>query len=110
MPHPTIAETRVLIVDDHPFMRRGLAQTIKDQPGLCVCGEAGSVAEALEIIESARPHLAVVDISLGEESGIELIQSIRQKWPEIRVLVSSMHDETLFAERALRAGALGYVN
>ncbi len=110
MPHPTIAETRVLIVDDHPFMRRGLAQTIKDQPGLSVCGEAGSVAEALEIIESAKPHLAVVDISLGEESGIELIQSIRQKWPEIRVLVSSMHDETLFAERALRAGALGYVN
>jgi DNA-binding NarL/FixJ family response regulator len=110
MPFPTIAETRVLIVDDHPFMRRGLAQTIKDQPGLCVCGEAGSAAEALEIIDSAKPQLAVIDISLGAESGIELIQSIRQKWPEIRVLVSSMHDESLFAERALRAGALGYVN
>lgn len=110
MPQPTIAETRVLIVDDHPFMRRGLAQTINDQPGLCVCGEAGSVAEALRIIDTARPQLAVVDISLGEESGIELIQAIRQKWPEIKVLVSSMHDETLFAERALRAGALGYVN
>jgi DNA-binding NarL/FixJ family response regulator len=110
MPFPTIAETRVLIVDDHPFMRRGLAQTIKDQPGLSVCGEAGSAAEALEIIESARPQLAVVDISLGAESGIELIQEIHQKWPDIRVLVSSMHDEALFAERALRAGALGYVN
>lgn len=110
MPRPSTAETRVLIVDDHPFMRRGLAQTINDQPGLEVCGEAGSVAEALTILEKVSPHLAVVDISLGNESGIELIQSIREKWPEVKVLVSSMHDETLFAERALRAGALGYVN
>jgi len=100
----------VLIVDDHPFMRRGLAQTINDQPGLEVCGEAGSVAEALKIMESCSPHLAVVDISLGAESGIELIQAIRERWPSIKVLVSSMHDETLFAERALRAGALGFVN
>jgi len=110
MRRPTMAETRVLIVDDHPFMRRGLAQTINDQPGLEVCGEAGSVAEALRIMESTNPHLAVVDISLGDESGIELIQAIREKWPETKVLVSSMHDETLFAERALRAGALGFVN
>jgi len=110
MPRPSTAETRVLIVDDHPFMRRGLAQTINDQPGLEVCGEAGSAEEALRICESTSPHLAVVDISLGNESGIELIQSIREKWPEVKVLVSSMHDETLFAERALRAGALGYVN
>lgn len=110
MRRPGSASTRVLIVDDHPFMRRGLAQTINDQPGLEVCGEAGSVAEALRIIETCQPHLAVVDISLGEESGIELVQLIRTKWPEVKVLVSSMHDETLFAERALRAGALGYVN
>jgi DNA-binding NarL/FixJ family response regulator len=110
MHRPTIAETRVLIVDDHPFMRRGLAQTINDQPGLEVCGEAGSVAEALAVLETCSPHLAVVDISLGAESGIELIQAIKEKWPAIKVLVSSMHDETLFAERALRAGALGFVN
>src|SRR5262245_8084410 len=110
MRRPSFAETRVLIVDDHPFMRRGLAQTINDQPGLEVCGEAGSVAEALQLMETCSPHLAVVDISLGAESGIELIQAIRERWPSIRVLVSSMHDETLFAERALRAGALGYVN
>jgi DNA-binding NarL/FixJ family response regulator len=110
MHRPTIAETRVLIVDDHPFMRRGLAQTINDQPGLEVCGEAGSVAEALAVMETCNPHLAVVDISLGAESGIELIQAIKEKWPAIKVLVSSMHDETLFAERALRAGALGFVN
>src|SRR5207253_9558932 len=99
MRRPSFAETRVLIVDDHPFMRRGLAQTINDQPGLEVCGEAGSVAEALRIMETCNPHLAVVDIYLGEESGIELVQTIRVKWPEIKVLVSSMHDETLFAER-----------
>src|SRR5215471_17829079 len=110
MRRPSFAETRVLIVDDHPFMRRGLAQTINDQPGLEVCGEAGSVAEALKIMESCSPHLAVVDISLGAESGIELIQAIREKWPATKVLVSSMHDETLFAERALRAGAQGFVN
>ena len=105
-----IAENQVLIVDDHPFMRRGLAQTINDQPDLKVCGEAGNSAEALRIMEDCAPRLAVVDISLGEESGIELIQLIHQRWPNTRILVSSMHDETLFAERALRAGALGYVN
>jgi DNA-binding NarL/FixJ family response regulator len=110
MRRPTIAETRVLIVDDHPYMRRGLAQTINDQPGLEVVGEAGSLADAVKIMESSSPHLAVVDISLGAESGIELIQVLREKWPATKVLVSSMHDETLFAERALRAGALGFVN
>src|SRR5579872_1082438 len=100
MRQPAAVDTRVLIADDHPFMRRGLAQTINDQSGLEVCGEAGSVAEALQIMEICNPHLAVVDISLGEESGIELVQTIRTKWPEIKILVSSMHDETLFAERA----------
>src|SRR5258708_31474007 len=91
-------------------MRRGLAQTINDQPGLEVCGEAGNLPEAIQIMQSCSPHLAVVDISLGAESGIELIQAIRDKWPDTKVLVSSMHDETLFAGRALRAGALGFVN
>lgn len=110
MRSPTITEIRVLIVDDHPFMRRGLAQTINDQPGLEVCGEAGSKAEALALMESQNPHLAVVDISLGSDNGVELIEAIKAKWPATKILVSSMHDETLFAERALRAGALGYVN
>lgn len=104
------AETRVLVVDDHPFMRRGLAQTINDQPGMQVCGEAGNVGEALELMEVSHPHLAVIDISLGGASGIDLIKAIRERWPETRILVSSMHDETLFAERSLRAGALGYVD
>ncbi len=110
MRRPSFTETRVLIVDDHPFMRRGLAQTINDQAGMTVCGEAGSVAEARQMMETCHPDLAVVDISLGAESGLELIHAIRERWPATRVLVSSMHDETLFAERALRAGALGFVN
>lgn len=110
MSNATLAETRVLIVDDHPFMRRGLAFMINDQPGMKVQGEAGSIPEALQLMESRAFDLAVVDISLGQGSGIELIRTIKEKWPETRMLVSSMHDETLFAERALRAGALGYVN
>lgn len=110
MNNTTLADTRVLIVDDHPFMRRGLAYMINDQPGMRVLGEAGSIAEALQLMESTTFDLAVVDISLGQGSGIELIRTIKEKWPDTRMLVSSMHDETLFAERALRAGALGFVN
>ena len=102
--------TRVLIVDDHPFMLRGLAQTINDQPDMLVCAEAGSIPEALEMAAAHQPDLAVVDISLGEGSGIELVKEIKERWPNTKILVSSMHDESLFAERALRAGALGYVN
>jgi DNA-binding NarL/FixJ family response regulator len=110
MTNNALADTRVLIVDDHPFMRRGLAYMINDQPGMKVLGEAGSIDEALALMESTKFDLAVIDISLGQGSGIELIRTIREKWPDVRMLVSSMHDETLFAERALRAGALGYVN
>jgi DNA-binding NarL/FixJ family response regulator len=106
MRRPSFAETRVLIVDDHPFMRRGLAQTINDQAGLEVCGEAGSVAEALQLMETCNPHLAVVDISLGAESGIELIQALRERWPAVRVLVSSMHDETQCRARPVPARAV----
>lgn len=106
----TSASVRVLIVDDHPFMRAGLAQTIKDRSGMTVCGEAGNIPEALQLMGQHRPDLAVVDLSLGEESGLDLIKAIKDQWPATRILVSSMHDETLFAERVLRAGALGYVN
>lgn len=106
----TSAATRVLIVDDHPFMRAGLAQTIGDRTGMIVCGEAGSVSEALQMMGKHRPDLAVIDLSLGEESGLDLIKAIKDQWPTTKILVSSMHDETLFAERVLRSGALGYVN
>ena len=106
----TSANVRVLIVDDHPFMRAGLAQTINDRSGMTVCGQAGNIPEALQLMGQHRPDLAVVDLSLGEESGLDLIKAIKDQWPGTKILVSSMHDETLFAERVLRAGALGYVN
>jgi DNA-binding NarL/FixJ family response regulator len=108
--HTTEKHVRVLIVDDHPFMRRGLAQTINDMDEMTVCGEASDKAEGLQKVEELTPDLVVVDISLGDGSGIELIKEIKSRWPNTKMLVSSMHDESLFAERAIRAGALGFVN
>jgi len=99
----------VLIVDDHPFMRRGLAQMIKDF-GAQLCGESATVAEAMETLRSALPDLVILDISLPDGNGLELAKEIKAQWPETKILISSMHDETIFAERALRAGALGYIN
>jgi DNA-binding NarL/FixJ family response regulator len=101
---------KVLIVDDHAFLRRGLAEIIDDLEEAVVCGEAAGVAETLEQIEHTRPDVVIVDISLGDGNGLELTREIKSHWPEIKILVSSMHDEALFAERALRAGALGYVS
>ncbi len=106
----TEKQVRVMIVDDHPFMRRGLAQTINGMNDMAVCGEASSKTEAMDVIDSLQPDLVVVDISLGDGSGIELIKEIKNRWPDVKMLVSSMHDESLFAERAIRAGALGFVN
>jgi DNA-binding NarL/FixJ family response regulator len=100
----------VLVVDDHPFMRRGLAQIINGQPELQVCGEAATAADALQQVHDTQPALAVIDISLGDGNGLELTREIKDRWPNVKVLVCSMHDDALFAERALRAGALGYVN
>jgi len=105
-----VAPANVFIVDDHAFLRRGLAQIIEDLPEVVVCGEASGVAETLEQIPMAHPDIVVVDISLADGNGLELTKEIKATWPEIKVLVSSMHDEALFAERALRAGALGYVS
>lgn len=101
---------RVLIVDDHPFMRSGLAQMIDDLPELEVCGEAQGKADALEQMELLHPQIAVIDVTLSDGNGIDLIKDIKARWPETKILVSSMHDETLFADRAMRAGALGYIN
>jgi len=100
---------RVLIVDDHPIVRLGIRQMITAEPGLTICGEADSAAAALQMATTTKPDLALVDLSLEDGSGWELIRSLREAAPDVRLLVLSMHDEALFAERALRAGARGYI-
>jgi DNA-binding NarL/FixJ family response regulator len=100
---------QILIVDDHPIVRHGLEQLINDEPGLQVCGSAASPAEALEAIRASKPDLAVVDLALGDDSGLELIKNLKAVQPDLRVLVISMHDEVYYADRVLRAGALGYL-
>jgi DNA-binding NarL/FixJ family response regulator len=100
---------KILLVDDHPMMRQGLAQVANQQKDLMVCGEAGDANEAMHCIASSKPDLAVIDISLEGKSGLELMKDIQALHPEVPVLVMSMHDESLHAERALRAGARGYV-
>jgi DNA-binding NarL/FixJ family response regulator len=100
---------RVLIVDDHPAVREALAQRIGRQPDLEVCGEAADTGEALRLVAETRPDVAVVDISLQTGNGIDLIKRIKDRDDHVRILVWSMHSEALYAERALRSGALGYV-
>ena len=102
-------KSRILIVDDHPLFREGLQQMIDRNPDLTVCGEAADAAEAMRAIAELKPDLVLVDISLGGSSGIDLIKNIKSKYDDLPMLVVSMHDESLYAERALRAGAMGYV-
>lgn len=104
-----LQQRRVLIVDDHPILREGLRGLIDQQSDLVVCGEAASVESALQLLRELRPEGMVVDISLGKESGLDLIQQSRLLAPELAILVLSMHDEMIYAERALRSGAGGYV-
>jgi len=103
------ASTRVFLVDDHPLVREWLANLIDQQPDMTVCGEAGSAAAALTGIATARPDVAIVDLTLGGRSGLDLIKDLKLMQPAVAVLVLSMHDEELYAERALRAGARGYI-
>lgn len=100
---------RVVIVDDHPIVRKGLVALINQEPDMTVCGESDTVAGALERIQAARPDVAIVDLSLGLESGLQLVKTLDARMAEVRVLILSMHDETLHAERALAAGARGYI-
>jgi DNA-binding NarL/FixJ family response regulator len=108
---PLSADTpvRVLVVDDHPIVRHGIAQLIDQQPGLEVGAQASSAADALSFAVKGNFDLAVIDVSLEGVSGLELIKQIRERGVETPILVMSMHDETFYAERALRAGAQGYV-
>jgi len=101
--------TRVMLVDDHPIVRRGLADTIAGEPDLVVCAEAESRPEALEAIEQQHPDLMIVDIALKNSSGMDLIKDIRVRWPHLPILVVSMFDEDIYAERVIRAGAQGYI-
>jgi DNA-binding NarL/FixJ family response regulator len=100
---------RVLIVDDHPIVRLGLTRLLSEEADITVCGEAGDAPSALEAVARHEPQAAIVDISLSGTSGLDLVRTIKRERPELVVLVVSMHDEALYAERALRAGASGYV-
>jgi DNA-binding NarL/FixJ family response regulator len=109
-PNATVRTARILIVDDHPVVREGLSVQILAQPDLEVCGAAEDIAGALALVESAKPDVAIIDISLKSGNGLDLIKRIKARNKEVRILVWSMYPERLYAERALRAGALGYVN
>lgn|SRR5690625_3724240 len=102
-------KSRIFLVEDHPLMRQGVAQMINAEPDMIVCGEADNAATALKGIESTQPDAAIIDISLGGVNGIELIKNLRSLFKFLPVLVLSMHDEEVYAQRVLRAGALGYV-
>jgi len=100
---------RIVIVDDHPLFRKGLEELIHSDGAFAVCGEAGNASEAMGVIRKLDPDLVIVDLSLPGANGIELIKNIRAEFPKLPILVLSMHDESLYALRALRAGAEGYV-
>lgn len=101
--------SRVLIVDDHPIVRRGLTQLIEQEPDLEVCGEASDADTAMSAMEDLEPDIALVDLMLKGSSGTDLIRSLKSRHANIPILVISMHDEAIYAERALRAGAHGYI-
>ncbi len=98
-----------IVVDDHPLYRHGVTMLVGQELHLECAGEAGSIAEALELLSSTRPRMAIVDISLQGQSGLDLVRMIKADFPETAVLVVSMHEENLYGERALKAGARGYV-
>src|SRR4051812_34009973 len=100
---------RVFIVDDHPIFRQGLKFVLSEQPGLVVCGEAASAQSALQGFRTQKPDVVLVDISMPGTNGIELIKMMLSEEPNLKVLVISMHDESIFGIRALRAGARGYM-
>ena len=107
---PSSRVIRVAIIDDHELVRDGLRHAIQQHAHMEVCGEAEDTESGLRLVSSARPDVAIVDISLKEGSALDLIKDIKIRCPDVKVVVSSMHDEELFAERALHAGALGYVH
>jgi DNA-binding NarL/FixJ family response regulator len=107
---PSKPPTRILIVDDHPIVVQGMSTLLAQEPDFEVCGTAEDVPTAINLVDKLKPQIVTIDISLNEGSGLELIQRIVKRDQGIRMLVCSLYDETLYAERALHAGALGYVN
>lgn len=101
--------SRILIVDDHPLVRQGMVTLIEQEPGLAVCAQTGAMGEAMALAREHRPDLAIVDLSLADGNGLSLVRRMRVSLPMVRVLVCSMHDEALFAHRAMKAGAGGYI-
>lgn len=102
-------KTKVLLVDDHAIVRQGLIQVLNREPDLTVCGEAEDAQQALDVLDATHPDFAIVDISLKGRNGIEVVKDFRTRRPEMPVLVLSMYDDSLYAERAIRAGAKGYI-
>lgn len=109
MKKPGNPKQKILIVDDHPMMREGLAQLIDHEPDLAATSQAESASQALQVMAGALPDLLLLDISLPDKSGLELIKDVHTLHPELPILVVSMHDESIYAERVLRAGGRGYI-
>ncbi len=108
-PPAKAVKRQILLVDDHPVMREGFAQLINHEPDLHVCAQAATPDAALESLAHHKPHLAVVDLSLGDASGLSLVRELLRRHPALPILILSMHDESVYAERALRSGARGFV-
>jgi DNA-binding NarL/FixJ family response regulator len=106
---PQTGPLRIVIVDDHPIVRKGLTELINHEPGMVVCGESDTADGGLARIREDRPAIAIVDLSLGMDSGLQLVKTLNALLPDVKILILSMHDETLHAERALAAGASGYI-
>jgi DNA-binding NarL/FixJ family response regulator len=106
----SVSRRRILIVDDHPVVRQGLSMVIDGEPDLMVCGSAANIEEALRLAEEEHPDAVIIDLSLDGQDGIELIDYIKSRWPSVKILVYSAHDEETFAGRVIRAGAMGYIS
>jgi DNA-binding NarL/FixJ family response regulator len=106
---PSTSKARILLVDDHPMLRRGVAELINGEAIYEVCGEVGTLADAYAAVNKLKPEMVIIDISLDGNNGVELMKELTYRWPNLPLLAFSMHDEQIYAERALRAGAKGYV-
>jgi len=108
--NPIRATTTVMLVDDHPLVRQGMRQTVERSGTFSVVAEASTAAEAMALVREHQPDIAIIDITLEDTSGLELVKDLRAMYERVKIIVASMHEESLFAERAMKAGALAYIN